>query len=89
MENGIMAFSNLGQWVLLAPGGAISWIYDRGGNQGTQFATADIKGANSTPHVAFDQWKRMDPGGAVRYGVTIKNVGTLAAFHNLEGGGVV
>lgn len=84
-----MAFSNVGALVALPPGGETVWWYGWGTtNMGTQFASADVKTWNATPHLAYNQQKQIDPYGNVGYCVTIKNLGSQWAWHNLQGGGV-
>ena len=83
-----MSFTNFGSLVALAPGGTYTWWYSWGTNMGTQFASADVNTANGSPHVAYDQTKRIDPDGTVKYTVTIKNIGNQWTWHNLQGGGV-
>jgi hypothetical protein len=84
-----MAFNDFGGLVALPPGGEAYWWYTWGTiNLGTQFASADVKTANGSTHIALNQGKRIDPDGTVIYTVTIRNVGSQWAWHKLQGGGL-
>jgi hypothetical protein len=84
-----MAFNNWGALTALAPGAQVTWWYTWGTtNMGTQFASADVKTANGTPCLAFDQTKCINPDGTVVYNVTIRNIGSQYVWHNLQGGGM-
>lgn len=85
-----MAFSNVGPLTFLAQGQSVTWSYSFGADRGTQFATADVKAPNQgAVHVADNQAKRKENNGSATYFVLIRNQGPGAAFHNIQGGGVV
>jgi hypothetical protein len=85
-----MAFNNLGPLTFLAEGQTAFWWHTHGGgDQGTQFASADIKIPNQgAVHLADQQRKRMDNEGNATYFVNITNQGPGGCFHNLQGGGM-
>jgi hypothetical protein len=84
-----MSFNNLGPLTSLNPGQEAWWWYTRGGDKGTQMATADVKTPNSgAVHLADQQRKEKDNSGNATYFVRITNQGPGVCFHNLEGGGV-
>jgi hypothetical protein len=85
-----MAFNNVGPLISLNPGADFWWWYSYGGgDQGTQFASADIKTPNSgAVHLADQQRKTKDNNGNATYFVHITNQGPGVAFHNLQGGGM-
>jgi hypothetical protein len=85
-----MAFNNVGPLTQLAPGQSVSWWYSWGGDQGTQFASADIQNPGwSSPHLADQQMKQLDNNDNATYFVTITNQGPGVCNHNLQGGGMV
>jgi hypothetical protein len=85
----IMAFNNVGPLTFLAPGQTAFWSYTYGGDQGTQFASADVKTPNQgAVHMADQQRKRKDNNGNATYFVNIHNQGVGGCFHNLQGGGM-
>ena len=97
-----MGFNNLGPMVYLAEGQTAYWSYSFGGDEGTQFASADINprdgGVTSqgVVHLADQQRKMLDFGGNFEYSdtgnaiyfVNITNQGPGGAYHNLQGGGL-
>lgn len=84
-----MSFNNVGPLIFLAPGGAFNWFYTFGGDQGTQFASADVKTPNQgAVHLADQQRKKKDNNGNATYFVRITNQGPGGCFHNLQGGGM-
>jgi hypothetical protein len=85
-----MAFNNVGPLVQLAAGQSFYWWYSYGGgDQGTQFASADIQNPGwSSPHLADDQRKELDNNGNATYFVRITNQGPGTCNHNLQGGGM-
>jgi hypothetical protein len=85
-----MAFNNFGPLTSLAPGQSAWWWHNLdGGDQGTQFASADIKIPNlGGVHLADQQRKVKNNNGDATYFVTITNQGPGSCFHNLQGGGM-
>jgi hypothetical protein len=84
-----MAFNNAGPITFLAEGQPVGWSYSFGGDQGTQFASADIKTPNQgAVHLADQQRKQVDNNGNATYFVTITNQGPGGCFHNIQGGGM-
>ncbi|SEI81058.1 hypothetical protein [Paraburkholderia diazotrophica] len=85
-----MAFNNVGPLTFLPPGGVAFWNYSYGGgDQGTQFASADIKIPNEgAVHLADQQRKLKDNNGNATYFVNVTNQGPGGCFHNLQGGGM-
>jgi hypothetical protein len=87
-----MAFNNLGPLTQLAPGQSAYWWYNFNGgvgDQGTQFASADIQSPGWTsPHTADLQQKQLDNSGNATYYVRITNQGPGICNHNLQGGGM-
>jgi len=90
MEDRHMAFNNAGPPTFIPEGGPPqTWDYSFGGDQGTQFASADIKIPNQGAQLLADrQTKRMDNNGNAIYSVTITNLGPGGTFYNLQGGGM-
>jgi len=85
-----MAFNNVGPLTFLVPGQTASWSFNYGGgDQGTQYASADIKAPNQGGvHLADQERKVLDNNGNATYFVNITNQGPGGCFHNLQGGGV-
>jgi len=84
-----MSFNNVGPLTSLAEGETAFWHYSFGGDQGSRFATADIKTPNAgAVLLAFDQEKQINNDGHTTYFVSIRNLGPGSAFHNLQGGGL-
>jgi hypothetical protein len=85
-----MAFNNVGPVTFLAAGQPAFWNYSYGGgDQGTQFASAQIIAPNQgAVHLADQQSKSLDINGNATYFVTITNQGPGDAFHQLQGGGM-
>lgn len=81
-----MAFNNLGPVTSIAPGAVHRWWYVRGGDFGFQHAGADVK-TPGAELIAFDQSKMIDSGGGIVYHVSIRNIGSVPALYNLQGGG--
>ena len=87
-----MAFNNVGAIVTLAPGEVVRWTYGvQGADSGAQFAAPDVK-TRGGRLMAFNQSKRLslDAIGRVHatYSVDIRNDGSGAVGHNLQGGGM-
>lgn len=81
-----MAFNNVGPLTTIAPGATHRWWYTFGGDRGFQHAGGDLK----TPGgdlIAFDQSKKMENNGSITYFVSIRNIGSVPALYNLQGGG--
>ena len=85
-----MSFNNVGPLTFLAQGQTAFWSYNHGGgDQGTQFASADVKIPNQGGvHLADQQRKMKDNEGNATYFVNITNQGPGGCFHNLQGGGM-
>ncbi|MEU0987921.1 hypothetical protein [Streptomyces sp. NPDC005953] len=87
-----MAFNNLGAVTTLAAGAQTTWWYNfgNGEDRGAQPAWPDVKPSGNGPtHIAFNHSKRRTGAGYTEYGVTIRNIGSEAGTHNLQGGGFV
>jgi len=81
-----MAFNNSGPVTSIAPGQTHRWWYSYGGNLGFQHAGADVK-TPGAELMAFEQSKKIENNGSVTYFVSIRNLGSLPALYNLQGGG--
>lgn len=85
---GTNSFDNNGPAFIVNPGGIINWTTSFGGSdQHLQHCGANILAPqNGARHTTFDFGKSIN-AGAVTYHHRIRNDGTVAATHNLEGGG--
>jgi hypothetical protein len=88
-DAGTRSFNNLGQPVILGPGGVFNWWYDRGGSDfGYQHAGPNIvPPLNGARHTFFNPGKAVFSNGYTQYYISIRNDGTANASHNLQGGG--
>lgn len=87
---GTASFDNVGDGVVLSPGGVAHWWFDRGGGADFGFQVAGpniLQPLNGARHTFFNAGKAIFSNGYVQYYVSIRNDGGAAAVHNLEGGG--
>lgn len=81
-----MGFNNQGPVTAIRPNVTLFWTYSFGGDRGLQIAGPDLKTRNAELD-ANNQGKFIDLRGFVIYSLTIKNVTSVSADHNLQGGG--
>lgn len=70
----------------LAPGATTRWFFSWGGDQHVQVPRANPLNPNAEL-ISFDFSKLLE-NNAMKYGVSIRNVGGFATNFNLQGGGV-